>query len=150
MLRGADSDEADREPARGLAELDQLVASLRRTGLQIVFRQEGTPVPLGPLVDVTAYRIVEEALTNAHKHGAGTAHLLLAYRAPGLVVEVDNPVEPGRSRAAGSGRGLAGMYERVAAAGGSLRAGPSGPGRFSVRAELPASGVAAVPEPVTG
>jgi signal transduction histidine kinase len=147
VLRGADSDEADREPARGLAELDQLVASLRRTGLQIVFRQEGTPVPLGPLVDVTAYRIVEEALTNAHKHGAGTAHLLFAFRPPGLVVEVDNPVEPDLSRAAGSGRGLAGMYERVAAIGGGLRAGPAGRDRFTVRAELPAAGRPAVTGP---
>lgn len=147
VLRGGDAEEPDREPARGLAELDQLVGSLRRTGLQIVVRQEGTPVDLGPLVDVTAYRIVEEALTNAHKHGAGVAHLLLAYRAPGLVVEVGNPVEPGRRRAAGSGRGLAGMYERVAAIGGSLRAGPAGRDRFAVRAELPAASRPAGPGP---
>lgn len=147
VLRDGDGDEPDREPARGLAELDQLVESLRRTGLQIVLRQEGSPVPLGPLVDVTAYRIVEEALTNAHKHGAGTAHLLLAYRTPGLVVEVGNPVEPGRPRAAGSGRGLAGMYERVAVIGGSLRAGPTGRGQFAVRAELPAAGRPAVTGP---
>ena len=151
VLRGGDADEPDREPARGLAELDDLVDSLRRTGLQIVVRQEGTPTALGPLVDVTAYRIVQEALTNAHKYGAGSAHLLLAYRAPGLMIEVGNPVEPVRGQpgagAAGSGRGLAGMYERVAAIGGSLRAGPTDRGHFSVRAELPGAAVPAVPAP---
>lgn len=146
VLRGGE-DDPDREPARGLTELDQLVASLRHTGLQIVVRQEGTPVALGPFVDVTAYRIVEEALTNAHKHGAGTAHLLLAFRGPGLVIEVGNPVEPGRTPAAGSGRGLAGMYERVAAIGGSLRAGPVGRGQFAIRAELPVAAQPRVPGP---
>jgi signal transduction histidine kinase len=60
---------------------------------------------------------------------------------------VDNPVEPGLSRAAGSGRGLAGMYERVAAIGGGLRAGPAGRDRFTVRAELPAAGRPAVTGP---
>lgn len=137
----------NREPARGLARLDELVASLRRTGLQVVVRQEGTPTVLGPLADVTAYRIAEEALTNAHKHGSGSAHLLLAHRASGLAIEVTNPVESGRDPAPGSGRGLAGMYERVAAIGGSLRAGPVGHGQFSVRAELPAPAVPAAPEP---
>ena len=144
---GDDGDDPAREPARGLARLDELVASLRRTGLQVVVRQEGNPTTLGPLVDVTAYRIVEEALTNAHKHGAGSAHLLLAYRPPGLVIEVANPVGSGRDAVPGSGRGLAGMYERVAAIGGSLRAGPAEHGQFSVRAELPVPAVPAGPEP---
>ena len=150
VLRDGDGDDGDdpaREPARGLARLDELVASLRRTGLQVVVRQEGNPTTLGPLVDVTAYRIVEEALTNAHKHGAGSAHLLLAYRPPGLVIEVANPVGSGRDAVPGSGRGLAGMYERVAAIGGSLRAGPAEHGQFSVRAELPVPAVPAGPEP---
>jgi signal transduction histidine kinase len=148
VLRDDDGTGGDpgREPARGLAHLDELVESLRRTGLQIVVRQEGHPAALGPLVDVTAYRIVEEALTNAHKHGAGSAHLLLAHEAPGLVIEVGNPLDPGRAPAPGSGRGLTGMDERVAAIGGRLRAGPAGPGQFSVRAELPAAAVPARPD----
>jgi signal transduction histidine kinase len=149
VLRDGSGDDADplREPARGLAQLDELVGSLRRTGMQVVVRQEGTPTDLGPLADVTAYRIAEEALTNAHKHGSGSAHLLLAYRARELVIEVANPVEPGRDPGPGSGRGLAGMYERVAAIGGGLRAGPTGHGQFSVRAELPAAAVLAEPDP---
>jgi signal transduction histidine kinase len=147
VLRDGDGDDRGPEPARGLAEVDELVASLRRTGLQIVVRQEGSPVALGPLADVTAYRIVEEALTNAHKHGAGSAHLLLASRAPGLVIEVGNPVEAGRDPAPGTGRGLAGMYERVAAVGGSLRAGPTSRDQFSVRVILPAPSVPTVPWP---
>ncbi|WP_395729874.1 sensor histidine kinase [Nakamurella sp.] len=147
VLRDGDADDAARDPVRGLDQLDELVASVRRTGLQVVVRQEGTRAALAPLVDVTAYRIVEEALTNAHKHGAGAAHLLLAFGAPGLVIEVTNPVEPGREPAPGSGRGLAGMYERVAAIGGTLRAGPSGRGQFSVRVELPAPAGSTVPQP---
>lgn len=149
VLRDGSGDGADpdRAPARGLAQLDELVASLRHTGLLVVVRQEGTPTGLAPLADVTAYRIAEEALTNAHKHGSGPAHLLLAYRAPGLVIEVTNPVESRRDPAPGSGRGLAGMYERVAAIGGSLRAGRVGNGQFAVRAELPGPAVPAAPEP---
>jgi len=143
VLRDEDrqGDETAREPARGLTQLDELVASARRTGLQVLVRQEGSPGQLPPLVDVTAYRIVEEALTNAHKHGAGTAQLLLAHREGGIVIEVGNPTDPAVPAAAvadrGSGRGLVGMSERVAAVGGTLRARPGPPGSFLVHAELP-------------
>jgi len=132
-------EEPGSEPARGLADLDELVGSLRRTGLQVVVRREGGPVPLDPLVDLTAYRIVEEALTNAYKHGAGTAQLLLAHRTGELTIEVTNPV-PAAKTAAGhrdQGRGLVGMSERVAAVGGRLSARPGPNGTFLVRADLP-------------
>ncbi len=132
-----DGDDITREPLRGLARLDELVASLRRTGLQVVVRREGTPVRLAPLVDVTAYRIVEEALTNAHKHGTGSAQLLIAHRDAGTVIEVRNPVGTRPQPPAGTGQGLTGMRERVAAVGGLLRVGPDRNGWFAVRAELP-------------
>jgi len=141
-----DEDDGTREPARGLSQLDELVDSLRRTGLAVVVRREGNPGHLAPLVDVTAYRIVEEALTNAHKHGAGSAQLLIADRDATTVIEVRNPVGGVRrsDEPRGAGQGLTGMRERVAAVGGRLDAAPDRNGRFVVHAELPTEPTAPV------
>ena len=94
-----------------------------------------------PIADLAAYRVVQEALTNAYKHGAGSADLRIVDADPTVVIEVTNPVTG--AAVAGSGLGLVGMRERVLASGGHLEAGPDGAGAFRVRVELPASSRAA-------
>ena len=133
-------DAAGTEPAPGVDRLDALVAESRQAGLELEWSQQGTPRPLAPAADLAAYRIAQEALTNARRHGTGRARLVVSWTAGGLVVEVQNPVsDKGSAGPAGrpaGGHGLVGMRERVAAAGGRIDAGPSG-GGFAVRAELP-------------
>lgn len=140
VLRTTD-DGAETAPAPGLCELDSLVESMRRTGLQVTVREEGSRPSLAPIADLTAYRVVQEALTNAHKHGAGSADLHIVDADPTVVIEVTNPVAGGAVE--GSGLGLVGMRERVLASGGHLEAGPDGAGAFRVHVELPSSPQAA-------
>lgn len=133
LLRG-DSDGQPREPARGLDALDDLVESVRAGGLGVAVSESGARVQLAPLVDVTAYRLVEEALTNALRHGSGAAEVSIQY-GPSTVLEVRNPVRSAET--VGEGHGLVGMRERVTAVGGMVTAGPDGRGQFVVHAELP-------------
>jgi len=136
LLRTGNDDDS-REPARGLADLDPLVASFRHTGLRVTVRQEGSQAQLAPLVDITAYRVLEEALTNASKHGTnGTADVIISRTGETTVLEVRNRLDGPVLETAG-GHGLVGMRERVAAIGGVLNAGVDPQGRFVVRAELP-------------
>ncbi len=127
-------------PAR-LAELSKLVESARASGLTV---EVGSTVdssrPLPAAVDLTAYRIAQEALTNAVKHGAG-GRASLDINADGsiLTVEVRNDLRPGLPDGSGTGLGLLNMRERASAVGGKLAAGPSGAG-WLVRAELPLEG----------
>lgn len=127
-------------PAR-LAELSKLVESARASGLTVAV---GSTVDqsraLPAAVDLTAYRIAQEALTNAVKHGAG-GRASLDIRVSGgiLTVEVRNDLRPGPLDGTGTGLGLLNMRERAAAVGGKLAAGPSGAG-WLVRAELPLEG----------
>jgi signal transduction histidine kinase len=100
----------------------------------------GLPRALPAAVDLTAYRLVQESLTNAHKHGGDRAQVTLAFHPQQLTVEVCNGPPPGVPRptaAAGTGQGLLGMRERVLAVGGWLEAGPTLEGGFRVRALLP-------------
>jgi signal transduction histidine kinase len=98
----------------------------------------GSPVALAPGADLTAYRVLQEALTNAARHGSGSALAVLTYDAAGCTLEVCNE-RPPESRAAGSERhGLVGMRERVAAVGGRLTVGPEGERNWAVRVWLPA------------
>jgi signal transduction histidine kinase len=140
LLRTSDEG-ADTAPAPGLSELDALVDSMRRTGLVVTLHEEGARSPLAPIADLTAYRVVQEALTNAYKHGTGSADLRIVHADPTLLIEVTNPANA--ASAVGSGLGLVGMRERVLASGGSLQAAPDGHGCFVVRAELPSSARAA-------
>lgn len=154
LLRRGDEKAPERAaPAPSLARLDALLDAVRATGLRVEARVDGEPRPLVPVVDLAAYRVVQEALTNAHKHGTGSARLTLAWTPAGLGVEAVNPVAGGAgSFAAGSGapatggHGLLGMRERVAAVGGTLDVGPRR-GEFVVRAELPAPPAAPTPDP---
>ncbi|EMD23957.1 sensor histidine kinase [Amycolatopsis azurea] len=137
-----DTDFETTAPAR-LAELSKLVESARASGLEV---EVGTVPDLSPhlpaAVDLTAYRIAQEALTNAAKHAAG-GRAVLDIRADGgiLTVEVRNDLRPGSGSGddGGTGLGLLNMRERAAAVGGTLAAGPSG-GGWLVRAELPLEG----------
>jgi signal transduction histidine kinase len=117
---------------RGLAE------SARAAGLPVELRVEGDPVALSPGLDLAAYRVVQEALTNAIKH-AGPAHarVTVRYRADRLDLEVaDDGRGPGRTPG-DAGHGLVGMRERIALYGGELRIGRRRGGGFSVRARIP-------------
>jgi signal transduction histidine kinase len=130
-------------PAPGLARLGELTGLARTAGFAVDLVAEGTARDLPAGVDAAAYRIVQEALTNAVRHSGGTsARVLLRYRPDGLEVEVHDdgtgPDVDGTSGTAGTGRGLAGMTERARALGGTLDAGPGSSGGFRVHARLPA------------
>jgi signal transduction histidine kinase len=131
-------------PQVGVETLEELIERFRRAGMTISLQLDGLPeVPAA--VDVAAYRLVQEALTNAlrHAHGAKVA-VQLSCSEDELVVQVrdDGTGSPIDGQPAGSGYGLAGMRERVARLGGELAAGPVGEGGFTVEARLPLSGAA--------
>lgn len=119
-----------------LAETDRLVEGIRAAGLAVRVRTDGTPGPLPVGVDLAAYRIVQESLTNALKHGAGDAELTIAYRPAEVVVTVENPVRRDGAGLPGAGAGLIGMRERATLLAGRFSAGPRD-GRWQVRASLP-------------
>jgi signal transduction histidine kinase len=126
-----------RDPQPGVAQLEPLVEVVRRAGLPVDVRVEGAGRPLPPGVDLSAYRIVQEALTNTVKHaGPARASVLLRYGERHLDVEV---VDDGRGprNGAPAGHGLAGMRERTALLGGELDVGRGPGGGFAVRARLP-------------
>ena len=129
-----------RSPTAGLDDLDRLVSGATAAGIDVRVVTEGTPRPLPPSVDLAAFRIVQEALTNVTRHaGQATATISLTYGDGGLTVQVD---DDGRGRtangSAGGGNGIPGMKERAAALGGRLDAGPKPDGGFRVTASLPA------------
>jgi signal transduction histidine kinase len=140
LLGLLDDGAAPRDPQPGLARLDELIAGARRAGLDVESAVEGAERPLPPAVEVSAYRIVQEALTNAMKHaGRCRASVTVRFGDDVLELEVaDDGAGPGE-RGEGAGRGLAGMRERVGVLGGEFAAGPAAGGRgFRVRARLPA------------
>jgi signal transduction histidine kinase len=125
-------------PPVGLAQLDTLIAQLRRTGLPVHVEVQRPPAPLPVGVDVFAYRIIQEALTNALKHaGPVPTTVNLDYDGGILRLEVvDDGGEVRTPALIGSGHGLIGMRERAALYGGTLEAGPREEGGFAVRARL--------------
>ena len=128
------------EPTPNLSRLDALVRSFSAAGLCVDSISSGLPRALPAAVDLTAYRLVQESLTNAHKHGGDRARVTLAFHPQQLAVEVCNgppPGEPQPTAAAGTGHGLLGMRERVLAVGGWLEAGPTPEGGFRICALLP-------------
>lgn len=142
VLRQVD-DEASRAPAPGLDRLDGLVSAAAAAGLPVRVEVHGAPRPLPARVDVAAFRIVQEALTNVTRHaGRASATVRVAYGEHDLTVQVD---DDGRGSPAGEpsggGNGIAGMRERAAALGGHLEAGPGPGGGFRVLARLPLEGV---------
>jgi signal transduction histidine kinase len=133
-----DGEELDHSPQPSLDRLGALIARSRDAGLDVELSVEGDAGPLAPGVDLTAFRLVQEGLTNALKHGGPSrARVTLRWSPDQLEVEIANRIDGGhRAALASGGHGLVGMRERVALCGGELRAGPVGRG-FVVRARLP-------------
>ncbi|WP_040860215.1 sensor histidine kinase [Nocardia niigatensis] len=125
-----------RTPSPGLAELPALVESFRHAGLDVTVERTGEPVELSSLADLTAYRLIQEALTNTSKHaGVPAARIALDYRPDRLRITVED--DGHATGDTGSGYGMIGMRERVKAVGGTLSAAPRTGGGFRVAAELP-------------
>ncbi|MFD0024617.1 sensor histidine kinase [Streptomyces sp. NPDC058382] len=141
LLRSPDDPDSPLEPTPGLARLPELVATHENAGLTVTVTTTGDAVPLAPGVDLTAYRIVQEALTNVTKHAATTAaQVTLAYAGDLLTITVSDEgggAEGSAPAAQDSGFGLIGMRERARSAGGEFRAGRRSDGGFTVTAELP-------------
>jgi len=124
-------------PQPSLEHLHKLVEQARERGLQVELEIEGGPVALPAGVDLTAYRLVQEGLTNALKHsGTGRARVLVRYGAADIEVIVSDDGQ-GAGSGDGGGHGLVGMRERVAVYGGELEAGPQPEGGYRLRAKLP-------------
>ncbi len=135
-------DGAPSAPQPGLARIDELAGVAHRAGLLVTASLEGTPVELPAGVDVSAYRIVQEALTNTMRHGNAT-HAYVTVRYGTNVVDID-VVDDGRGATDhpgdGHGRGLVGMRERAAVLGGTVETGPDDQGGYRVHARLPVNG----------
>lgn len=133
---------AEAEDGPCLADLEALVGQSRQAGMVVEFSVEGDPVDCGALVEQTAYRVVQEALTNVHKHAAGAkTWVRLAHRGSEVAMQVENgPSDAGTADAGlpSGGNGLVGMRERVTALGGVFVSGPTDAGGFRVSAVLPA------------
>ncbi|MEU8275962.1 sensor histidine kinase [Microbispora bryophytorum] len=136
VLRAPD---ASRDPQPTLADLDRLLEQSRALGLVINRRDEGPARPLGHSAERTAYRVVQEALTNVHKHAGGAeTDVVVRYLPAELEVLIRNATSPSGEGLPGSGWGLVGLRERVELLGGTLEAGPHG-GDFQVLARIPAA-----------
>lgn len=137
VLRSAEP--ADRAPQPGTAQLTDLVAFVRSTGLTVELAVSGEPGDLAPTTQLTIYRIVQESLTNVLKHGRNVRRVIvtLTYRADHIRIQVTNDGEPGTPpRDTAVGHGLAGMRERSALYRGEFHAGPVRGGGWEVLADL--------------
>ncbi|MEU7876946.1 sensor histidine kinase [Microbispora bryophytorum] len=124
-----------REPGLGLADLDRLAATITQAGVRVDVRRSGEPRPLPPEIDVSAYRIVQEAVTNVVRHaGTTSCRVSIGYRDDEVCIEV---LDDGRGGDAEGGYGLIGMRERVGVLHGTFAAGPRPGGGFRVEARLP-------------
>ncbi|WP_344617840.1 sensor histidine kinase [Dactylosporangium salmoneum] len=134
----ADAGDTDREPLPGLAQLPALVGRARDGGQAVDLAVDGTPVPLPPSLDLSAYRIVQEALTNATKHAPGApVSVSLRWVPDALRIEVCDRGPGASGVPSPDAHGLVGMRERVRIHGGSLQAGNAPDGGFAVHALLP-------------
>jgi signal transduction histidine kinase len=125
--------------ARGVDEIEALVEGHRASGLEVSLDVRGSLGRLSPAVDRAAYRIAQEALTNAARYGAGSAELRVDFLERALELTVRNAIQTGAVIRRGGGHGIAGMRERAALLGGTLEAGGTD-GVFAVRAVLPYGG----------
>jgi signal transduction histidine kinase len=130
-----------------LEELEELVGQSAAAGMVVDLSVEGESRAYAPEVEQTAYRVVQEALTNVHKHAAGAkTYVRLAHRVSEIAMQVENepPPEAGSASSArlpSGGNGLVGMKERVSALGGVFVSGPTDAGGFRVSAVIPAGAV---------
>jgi signal transduction histidine kinase len=142
---GDDPEHLDREdliPPPGLGQVTSLVARVRDTGVPVELSVTGAPALLSAGMDLAAYRVVQEALTNTVKHAVGArVRIAIDYAPRALRVEVaDTGGAPASSSRSGSGRGLIGLQERLAVYGGTLEAGEQATGGYRVRAVIPLEG----------
>jgi signal transduction histidine kinase len=136
MLRGDHGEGLAPQP--GIDDVPTLVAQMREAGLPVQLRVDGEPASLPVGIDLSAYRIVQEGLTNALKHaGPATAAVHLRYGPDSLEIEITDGGGPGRAPVEGSGHGLVGIRERVAMYGGAFDAGHRPEGGFAIRVLLP-------------
>jgi signal transduction histidine kinase len=142
VLREDASAGAARDPQPSLVRLNELVETARAAGTPVTLTLAGTVVTLPPVVDLCAYRILQEALTNVRRHAPGAAvEVLLEYTPDALRLRVSDD-GPGAVSPDLDGHGLLGMRERAIMVGGTLSAGPADGGGFAVEAELPIKGAA--------
>ncbi|MFF4256943.1 sensor histidine kinase [Streptomyces sp. NPDC001663] len=138
LRQTGDPDTDSLEPAPGLDRLPELIATCETAGVEVTVTTEGEPRSLSPGVDLTAYRIIQEALTNVTKHGAGKgACVRLTYSDSRLLISVTNDGTAAAPSVPGGGYGLMGMRERAHSVGGDLHAGPRPEGGFEVATALP-------------
>jgi signal transduction histidine kinase len=140
VIRDDDYDLAGRSPVPGLDDLQALVQRVADAGQPVTLRVEGEARALPQSLELSVYRVVQEALTNVVRHAAPpvTATVVIRYEDGDVVVEVtDDGRGPGSKRRDGGGHGLAGMRERVSLLGGELSAGPRAEGGYQVVARLP-------------
>lgn len=136
LLRSDDT--VDFTPQPGIAQVGALAERMVDSGLDVDVRVEGAPGPVSPGVDISAYRIVQEALTNVLKHAeAARATVRVLHRDGGVEIEVTDDGTAGPAAVNGQGQGLTGMRERVGLYGGSLEAGPAPAGGWRLHAWLP-------------
>jgi signal transduction histidine kinase len=140
-----------RSPTSGLADLDDMISRAESAGVEVDRTISGTPITLPPKIDLAAFRIIQEALTNVTRHaGRARAGINLAFGERDLTITVEDDGGDGSSGSAaqlsGGGRGIRGMRERVAALGGELEAGPLPQRGFRVRARLPLQEGGTLPE----
>lgn len=140
-LRDGSPDSGHVEAPPGLAALDTLISHHERTGLAVSLTTDGPARALPGATDQAAYRILQEALTNAARHGDGSAEVALAFGERALDLQVVNR-SPGTARGNGGGHGLVGMRERATLLGGSFSAERL-PGAFKIHAHLPDRGASA-------
>jgi signal transduction histidine kinase len=127
-----------RAPTSGLGHLDDLVAKSRAAGLSVRKRVVGDPRPLPPRVDLAAFRIVQEAITNVTRHaGTALAEIEVDYGENDLTIQIDDDGRGTSGETPSGGRGISGMRERATALDGEFEAGPRPGGGFRVRARLP-------------
>ena len=148
VLRQGDDPVASLEPNPGMAEIGRLADQIRSAGVEVELKVEGEPGELPPGVDLSAYRIAQEGLTNVLKHGGGVARVLVRYSPGAVAVEIADDGRAGTdgAPAEGTGHGLIGMRERVAVFGGELTAGPVPGGGYRMAARLPYAAAAGAGE----
>ena len=146
----ASSGIGERAPQPGLADMTALLTSLRVAGMPVTVHVEGIPHDLDPSVDLAAYRILQEGLTNVLKHAGKDSNprLRLVWTPPSLLIQIDNYMDLAKGDsgpASSAGRGLVGLHERALAAGGELVAGPLQGGGYRLMATLPTAAPATPP-----
>ncbi|GAA1027098.1 histidine kinase [Virgisporangium ochraceum] len=138
LLRQPDDPSAPTDPAPGLSQVPALLSAFRRAGLEVWMHEDGTARPLPPAVDLTAYRIIQEALTNVTKHApTSSAEVRVAWNRDYVTVAVTDDGRGSPAPERPPGHGLIGMHERATAVGGTLTAGARHQGGFLVSAHLP-------------